>query len=255
MIADEVMSGFGRTGKWLATQHYGITPDIVTAAKGLTSGYMPLGTVIVSEPIARYFETHMLSGGLTYSGHPVCCAAAIANLAVYEEESIFENVQTQGAYLSDRLQAMREHFACVGDVRSIGLFSVIELVKDKATREPLAPYNGSSPEMAALAAHLKQNHLYAFTRFNMLWVCPPLIITEKQLGEGLDIIERGLALVDAKLEILTRRPGKRSLLRGHRQLVSSRVDQEAVRCRHCDDIGCQALYTRCSAPATCQSSR
>jgi taurine--2-oxoglutarate transaminase len=200
LIADEVMSGFGRTGTWLATQHYGITPDIVTAAKGLTSGYMPLGTVIVSEPIARYFETHMLSGGLTYSGHPVCCAAAIANLAVYEEESIFENVRVQGAYLSDRLKAMRERFACVGDVRSIGLFSVIELVKDKTTREPLAPFNGSSPEMAALAAYLKENYLYAFTRFNMLWVCPPLVITQQQLGSGLDIIERGLALVNAKLE-------------------------------------------------------
>ncbi|NYF80081.1 aminotransferase class III-fold pyridoxal phosphate-dependent enzyme [Granulicella arctica] len=199
LIDDEVMSGFGRTGMWLATQHYGIKPDIVTAAKGLTSGYMPLGTVIVSAPIAEYFETHMLYGGLTYSGHPVSCAAANANLAVYEEESIFENVETQGAYLTHRLNSIEQRFACVGDVRSIGLFSVIELVKDKVTREPLAPFNGTSPEMGKLAAYLKSQHLYAFTRFNMLWVCPPLIITQEQLGNGLDIIEEGLRIVDATL--------------------------------------------------------
>jgi taurine--2-oxoglutarate transaminase len=199
LIDDEVMSGFGRTGKWLATQHYGIKPDIVTAAKGLTSGYMPLGSVIVSEKIAQYFETHMLYGGLTYSGHPLSCAAAVANLAVYEEEAVFENVEKQGTYLSTRLHAMEERFACVGDVRSIGLFSVIELVKDKTTREPLAPFNSTSPEMAKLAAYLKSQHLYAFTRFNMLWVCPPLIITQQQLSNGLDIIEDGLKIVAAML--------------------------------------------------------
>jgi len=205
LIDDEVMSGFGRTGKYLATQHYGIKPDIVTAAKGLTSGYMPLGTVIVSNEIAQYFETHMLYGGLTYSGHPVSCAAANANLAVYEEESIFENVDTQGVYLAARLHGIKEKFACVGDVRSIGLFSVIELVKDKATKEPLAPFNGTSVEMAKLAAYLKSQHLYAFSRFNMLWVCPPLVITEEQLAEGLDIIEDGLKLVDQAIE-LSRNP-------------------------------------------------
>ena len=199
LITDEVMSGFGRTGAWLATQHYGILPDIVTAAKGLTSGYMPLGAVIVSAPIARFFETHMLSGGLTYSGHPVSCAAAVANLAIYEEEAVFDNVRAQGAFLAERLRGIKQRFACVGDVRSIGLFSVIELVKDKATREPLAPFNGTSPEMAALSAHLKQNYLYAFSRFNMLWVCPPLIIHEQELSSGLDIIEQALEIVDAKL--------------------------------------------------------
>jgi taurine--2-oxoglutarate transaminase len=199
LIADEVMSGFGRTGKWLATQHYGVSPDIVTAAKGLTSGYMPLGTVIVSKPIAQYFETHMLSAGLTYSGHPVSCAAAIANLAAYEEEHVFENVEKQGAYLINRLNAIKQNYSCVGDVRSIGLFCVIELVKNKATREPLAPFNGTSPEMGALAAYLKSQYLYAFTRFNMLWICPPLIINQQQLSIGLNIIEAGLKIVDAKI--------------------------------------------------------
>jgi taurine---2-oxoglutarate transaminase len=197
MIDDEVMSGFGRTGKWLATQHYGIRPDIVSCAKGLTSGYLPLGAVIVSEAIANYFETNMLWGGLTYSGHPVCCAAAVANLKLYEEEQIFTNVERQGRYLAARLEAMKQKHRCVGDVRYKGLFSVIEFVKDKATREPLAPFNGGSPEMARLAGYLKSKHVYAFSRFNMLWACPPLIINEDELRHGLDIIEDGIALIDA----------------------------------------------------------
>ena len=199
LIDDEVMSGFGRTGAWLATQHYGIKPDIVTCAKGLTSGYMPLGAVIVSKEIADYFETHMLWGGLTYSGHPVCCAAAVANLAIYEEEQIFANVERQGAYLAERLQQMKRDFACVGDVRCKGLFSVIELVRDKASKEPLAPFNGTSPEIGLLAAHLKSKHIYAFARFNMLWICPPLIITTEELKHGLDAIEEALAIVDGAL--------------------------------------------------------
>ncbi len=199
LIDDEVMSGFGRTGKWLATQHFGIRPDIVSCAKGLTSGYLPLGAVIVSDAIAKYFETNMLWGGLTYSGHPVCCAAAVANLKLYEEEDIFGNVERQGRYLAARLEAMKKRYRCVGDVRYKGLFSVLELVKDKGTREPLAPFNGSGPEMSELAAQLKSKHLYAFSRFNMLWVCPPLIINEEELRHGLDIVEEALALVDAAL--------------------------------------------------------
>jgi taurine--2-oxoglutarate transaminase len=202
IIDDEVMSGFGRTGKWLATQHYGIKPDLVTCAKGLTSGYMPLGAVIVSSAIADYFETRMLWGGLTYSGHPVCCAAAVANLTIYEEEHIFENVERQGRYLAARLEEMKDKYACVGDVRHKGLFSVIELVKDKATKEPLAPFAGTSPEMVALAAYLKSRHLYAFSRFNMLWVCPPLIISQNELKQGLDIIEEALKLVLVQTEEL-----------------------------------------------------
>jgi len=202
LITDEVMSGFGRTGKWLSTQHYGIKPDIVTSAKGLTSGYMPLGAVIVSQPIADFFEDHMLWGGLTYSGHPVSCAAAVANLAVYEEEHLFENTEEQGKYLGERLEAMRRKYACVGDVRYIGLFSVIELVKDKASKEPLAPFNGTSPEMQKLAGFLKSRHIYAFSRFNMLWVCPPLVINREELKYGLDVIEEGLALVDEALGVM-----------------------------------------------------
>ena len=200
LIDDEVMSGFGRTGKWLATQHYGIRPDIVTSAKGLTSGYMPLGAVVVSDQIAEYFETHMLWGGLTYSGHPVSCAAAIANLRIYEEERIFENVAVQGEFLAGRLEQMKAKYGCIGDVRYKGLFSVIEFVKDKATKEALAPFNGTSPEMMQLAAYLKAQHLYAFSRFNMLWICPPLIVTREELAQGLDVIEGGLQKMEQAVQ-------------------------------------------------------
>ncbi|MFB9991025.1 aminotransferase class III-fold pyridoxal phosphate-dependent enzyme [Deinococcus oregonensis] len=196
LIDDEVMSGFGRTGTWLATQHYGIKPDIVTCAKGLTSGYMPLGAVVVSSAIAEHFETHFLAGGLTYSGHPVSLAAAIGNLAVYEEENLFEHTRELGAYLGQRLEAIKAKYACVGDVRYKGLFSVIELVKDKATKEPLAPFNGTSPEMGRLAAHIKSKHVYAYSRFNFLWVCPPLVVTREELDHGLSVYEEALALVD-----------------------------------------------------------
>ena len=171
----------------------------MTCAKGLTSGYLPLGAVIVSDAIAKYFETNMLWGGLTYSGHPVCCAAAVANLEIYEEEKIFANVERQGRYLASRLESMKQKYRCVGDVRYKGLFSVLELVREKATREPLAPFNGGSAEMSELAGHLRSKHLYAFSRFNMLWVCPPLIINEEELRQGLDIVEEGLAVVDAAL--------------------------------------------------------
>ncbi|MDX2007254.1 MAG: aminotransferase class III-fold pyridoxal phosphate-dependent enzyme [Meiothermus sp.] len=203
LITDEVMSGFGRTGKWLASQHYGIKPDIVTAAKGLTSGYMPLGAVIVSAPIAEYFEKNMLWGGLTYSGHPLSCAAAVANLNVYEEEHLFENVEVQGAYLASRLEAIKRKYACVGDVRYKGLFSILELVRDKGTKEALAPFNGTSPEMSKLAAHLKARHLYTFVRFNTVMICPPLVISKEELDYGLAIIEEALALVDEMLGVGT----------------------------------------------------
>lgn len=201
LITDEVMSGFGRTGKWLATQHYGIKPDMVTCAKGLTSGYMPLGAVIVSAPIAEYFEKNMLWGGLTYSGHPVSCAAGVANLSVYEEEHIFENVERQGKYLGERLEAMKRKYACVGDVRYKGLFSMVELVRDKTTKEALAPFNGTSPEMGKLAAYFKAKHLYTFVRFNAFMISPPLVITREELDYGLTIVEEALAMVDQALGV------------------------------------------------------
>ena len=200
LIDDEVMSGFGRTGRWLATQHYGIKPDIVTCAKGLTSGYLPLGAAVVSKEIADHFESNMLWGGLTYSGHPVSCAAAVANLRIYEEEEIFRNVDRQGAYLRERLEQMKANSPYIGDVRSIGLFSVIEFVKNKETKEPLAPFNGTSKEMGQVAAYLKAHHVYAFSRFNMLWICPPLIITREELAFGLDIVEAAVKVLEPALQ-------------------------------------------------------
>jgi taurine--2-oxoglutarate transaminase len=192
LIDDEVMAGFGRTGTWLATQHYGIKPDIVTCAKGITSSLMPLGAVIVSQKIADFMEDHMLWTGLTGSGHPVCCAAGVACMNVYEEENIFENVVTQGAYLAERLEAMKTTYPSVGDVRYIGLFSMVELVKDKATKEPLAPYGGTSPEMGRFASFLRSRHLYTYSRFNVFFIAPPLVITKEELRYGLDIVEEAL---------------------------------------------------------------
>jgi len=199
LIDDEVMAGFGRTGKWLATQHYGIKPDIITCAKGLTSSYVPLSAVIVSREIAESLESNMLWTGLTCSGHPLSCAAALATLAVYEEEKVFENVERQGAYLAERLEAMHAKYACVGDVRYKGLFSMLELVRDKTTKEPLVPYAGSSPEMTKLAAYLRSRRRYTFSRFNTFFITPPRISTREELEYGLDVVEEALAEVDGWL--------------------------------------------------------
>jgi taurine---2-oxoglutarate transaminase len=193
LIDDEVMAGFGRTGKWLATQHYGIKPDMVTCAKGITSSLMPLGAVIVNRKVADFLQDHMLWTGLTGAGHPVCCAAGIACINAYEEEKVFENVEKQGAYLAERLEEMKAKHACVGDVRYKGLFSMVELVRDKATKEPLAPYGGTSPEMGRFAAALRKKRLYTYSRFNVFFIAPPLVITQDELRYGLDIVDEALA--------------------------------------------------------------
>ncbi len=200
LVSDEVMSGFGRTGRWFAVDHWGVVPDIITCAKGLTSGYVPLGAVIVSEPIAQYFEDRMLWCGLTYSGHPLACAAGVATLEVYQHEHLIENAAQVGHYLGKRLGQIRDRHPSVGDVRCIGLFSAIEVVKDKRTREPMAPWNAKGAElgkMAEVARHLRQNGLFTFQAWNLIFVVPPLIITEAQVDEGLEIIERALEITDA----------------------------------------------------------
>jgi taurine--2-oxoglutarate transaminase len=199
LIDDEVMAGFGRTGTWFATQQYGIKPDIITCAKGITSSLMPLGAVIVNRRISDYMEDHMLWTGLTGAGHPVCCAAGVACMDVYVEENIFENVVKQGAYLGERLEALKAAHPCVGDVRYIGLFSMLELVKDKSTKEPLAPYAGTSPEMGAFTSYLRSKHLYTFSRFNVSFIAPPLVITKDELDYGLDIVDGALTEVDKAL--------------------------------------------------------
>jgi taurine--2-oxoglutarate transaminase len=199
LIADEVMSGFGRTGKWFAVEHWGVVPDILSIAKGLTSAYIPLGAVMVSDTIAEYFEDRVLFAGLTYNSHPVGCAAAVACINVYKEDGLIEHAARMGEILKTELEAIKGRHPSVGDVRAIGLFSIIELVKNKATREPLVPYNPKPSELGPMPAFngfLRENGLATLVRWNTCHINPPLIITEEQLREGLAIIDRGLEITD-----------------------------------------------------------
>jgi taurine--2-oxoglutarate transaminase len=200
LILDEVMSGFGRTGKWFATNHWNVVPDIMTIAKGLTSSYVPLGGVLMRENIAAYFDNNTFYGGLTYNSHPLGCAAAIATIRVYEEDSLIDNAERLGKVLARELNRLRDRHRSVGDVRSIGLFSIVELVKDKKTREPLAPYNAKFDQMTImnkLNAFFRENGVYTLIRWNNFFVNPPLCITEEQLLEGLSVVDRGLEITDA----------------------------------------------------------
>ena len=196
MIADEVMSGFGRTGRWFAVDHWGVVPDIMTMAKGLTSAYVPLGAVGVRRGIADYFQTQLFPSGLTYSSHPLACAAALATIAVMEEDGLVDRARSVGGLMSELLADLAARHPSVGAVRSIGLFGVVEVVRNRETREPMAPFNGSSPEMAALAKHFRQEGLYTFVRWNYFHTNPPLSITEGELREGFAIIDRALAITD-----------------------------------------------------------
>ncbi len=188
LVADEVMSGFGRTGQWFAVDHWGVAPDMMTLAKGLTSGYIPLAALVVSEPIARYFDDTVLLGGLTYGSHPLACAAAVATLQVYQEDGLIENSARLGAFLGQRLEEIKERHPSVGDVRYLGLFSAIELVKDRATKEP--------QPSALLNPFLREQGLFTFLPSNLIFVTPPLCITEAQLDEGLAIVDRALDTAD-----------------------------------------------------------
>jgi taurine---2-oxoglutarate transaminase len=190
LISDEVMSGWGRTGKWFAVDNWNVVPDIITTAKGITSGYVPLGAVIVSEKIGHHFDDSMFWCGLTYSSHPLACAAGLANLEVYEEEGLIDNAAQVGAYLGRRLEELKANHPSVGDARYIGLFSALELVKNKETKEP-------SPAMGEIGKFLRANGLFTFINGPVLFIVPPLLITEAQLDEGLAIIEKALAISDA----------------------------------------------------------
>ncbi len=199
LICDEVMSGFGRTGEWFAVNHWDVTPDILTVAKGLTSAYVPLGAAIVSEPIAAYFEDRPLYAGLTYNAHPVGCAAAVACINVYREDKLIENARTLGMVLSAELERLKQRHPSIGDVRSLGLFGIVELVKDRGTREPIAPYNARAEQLGPMPrfnAFLRENGLFTFVRWNTFFTNPPLCITEQQLREGLAIIDRALEITD-----------------------------------------------------------
>jgi taurine--2-oxoglutarate transaminase len=196
MIADEVMSGFGRTGKWFAIEHWGVVPDMITMAKGLTSAYVQLGAVGLRQPIADHFREKMFPGGLTYSSHPVACAAALATIGVYEEDRLIERAARMGGLMATLHSDLAARHPSVGAVRSIGLFGIIELVRNRTTREPMAPLNGTSPEMAALGRFFREEGLFTFVRWNYFFTNPPLTITEDELREAFDIIDRGLTITD-----------------------------------------------------------
>jgi taurine--2-oxoglutarate transaminase len=202
LIADEVMSGFGRTGTWFAVDQWDVAPDMITAAKGITSGYLPLGAVIVSQRIADYFEGNTFWGGLTYSGHPMSCAAGIATIQVYEKDRLLENTRQMEQVMARGLADLQARHATVGDVRGIGLFWVLELVKDRETREPLAPWNAKASElgpMPQVAQYLRQHGLYTFVKWNWIFVVPPLSINAGQIAEGLAVIDGALEIADASL--------------------------------------------------------
>jgi taurine---2-oxoglutarate transaminase len=200
MIADEVMSGFGRTGKWFAIEHWGVVPDLLTMAKGLTSAYVQLGAVGMRKPIAEAFRDKPFPGGLTYSSHPVACAAALATLAVMQDDGLVDRAHRMGKLMADRLAKLAERHRSVGAVRSIGLFGVVELVRNRATMEPMAPFNGTSPEMSALAKFFRQEGLFTFVRWNYFFTNPPLTITETELDEGFAIIDRALDVADTSVK-------------------------------------------------------
>lgn len=199
LILDEVMCGFGRTGKMFACEHYDIAPDIMTMAKGLTSSYLPLGNCIVSEEIGKYFDNKVLYAGLTYGGHAVSCAAAIAAINVLIDDKLVENAAAMGAYLAGRQDELKARHPSVGDTRHIGLFTIFELVRNRATKEPMAPYNASGKDMEVMNLIKKffhDNGLFTFVRWNSFFANPPLCVTREQIDEGLEIIDRALEISD-----------------------------------------------------------
>ncbi|MBO1333694.1 aspartate aminotransferase family protein [Streptomyces sp. VRA16 Mangrove soil] len=200
-VLDEVMAGFGRTGKWFAADLYDVVPDLMTFAKGVNSGYVPLGGVAISGAIAETFAQRAYPGGLTYSGHPLACAAAVATINVMEEEGIVEQAAKTGAEIIEPgLRELAERHPSVGEVRGVGMFWALDLVRDRATREPLVPYNAAgeaNAPMAAFGAAAKANGLWPFINMNRTHVVPPLNITEAEAKEGLAALDSALAVADA----------------------------------------------------------
>lgn len=200
LIADEVMSGFGRTGKWFAVDYHGIVPDMIATAKGITSGYLPLGALIVTDKIADHFNDKPMMIGLTYSAHPVSCAAGLEVLSIYEDENLIENAAAMGQYLEVRMEDLKRLHPSIGDFRTTGLLGCIELVKNRETKEPMAPFNATASEMEVMnkvAAKIKELGMYTFVRWNYIFTCPPLCITKEQIDEGLAIISEALVIADA----------------------------------------------------------
>ncbi len=200
MIVDEVMAGFGRCGEWFAVDRWGVTPDLIAFAKGVNSGYVPLGGVVISDAIADTFATRPYPGGLTYSGHPLACAAAVASINIFKDEGIIEHARHLGDdVVGPALTEIAANHPSVGDVRGLGVFWAIELVRDRETREPLVPFNASGPAaqpMAEFAAACKQRGVWPFTHFNRTHVVPPITISDDEMREGLAVIDEALAVTD-----------------------------------------------------------
>jgi len=203
LVSDEVMTGFGRTGRWFAVDHWNVVPDIITFAKGVNGGYVPLGGVVISGRIARHFDRHMYWGGLTYSGHPLACAAGVATIEVYREEELIERSARLGLRLLDELRGLQARHPSIGDVRGLGLFCGIELVKDRATREALIPWQdprfgvmGGGGVMGQMREAAMQRGLYFFGKWNMMYIAPPLTISEEDLLWGVQILDEVLDLAD-----------------------------------------------------------
>lgn len=203
LIDDEVMSGFGRTGKWFACEHHDVVPDMICMAKGITSGYIPLGGVLVSDEIARHFDDKFMAIGLTYSAHAVACAAAIENIKVLEEEGMVENAARMGRYIESKMEKLREKHPSIGDFRNSGLLGCIELVKNRTTKEPITPWNARPQDMAItnkIAAAVQANGMFTFVRWNWIFTAPPLCISEAEMDEGLEILSKVLEIADEHYE-------------------------------------------------------
>ncbi len=199
LICDEVMAGFGRSGKWFACEHWDVVPDILTVAKGINSGYVPLGAMVVREPIADWVRDKYFAGGLTYSGHPLACASAVASIEAFREEEIVEHAAELGGVFADELRGLQERHPSVGEVRGLGCFWGVELVKNRETREPLVPFNATGEAFAPVARVARaalERGLYLMTHWNVVMVVPPLTITREELDEGIGILDEALALAD-----------------------------------------------------------
>ena len=199
LILDEVMAGFGRSGKWFACENWDVVPDILTVAKGINSGYVPLGAMVIREPLAEWVQDKYFAGGLTYSGHVLACAAAIASIEAFQEEAIVENSAAMGEILGAELARLQERHPSIGEIRGKGLFWGIELVRDRATREPLVPFNATGEAFAPMAQVMKaamERGLYLMTHWNVIMVVPPLTITREELAEGIGILGDVLGLAD-----------------------------------------------------------
>lgn len=198
-MMDEVMSGFGRTGKWFGFENHGIVPDMICMAKGLTAGYLPFGCLMVSDKIATKYDDTMLALGLTYSAHPVCCAAALETIKVYEDEGLIENAIAMGEYMNQEVAKLGDKHPSIGNWRNTGLLGCIELVKNRDTKEPMAPFNAKPDEMAVMnkvAAKIKELGMYTFVRWGYIFIAPPLCINKAEIDEGLAIISQAISIAD-----------------------------------------------------------